>query len=525
MQRLPHLGAGHTHSIIIVNSSGLPHHPGTLAPGTAGIHQQQSSAFEVSSSHQHPDLTIRTGFLHYDPRQQVRRSLPIRQSNRPMVTSVLHYHTLPATAQGPLLQPVGYLYDLEEMNRVDQPISRVEVPLYSSPVPFTLQNMTAQNPQTPDVHFSPYVLLLPHEECIHFQQPHAAPYEDSQTLYTTLPIQVQNVVYTPRPSTSSSSQPNQPQTSMPPQGSANTHCASLKNVQKYDCKQKQQWESKEVQIIQGFQPEASKQQRHNIVSMQYDSDTAPETKALASDTTTDAVLNSMPCTGNQLQEGGKPHRAGLYPAQSSSQEIKAGCEKRDRIQPVDQKKEYKKLMMLTFEDAVMMFDFELFDSLKLNGQITEQDQGFLMQNKVRKENNQKIVSKRTHEDQLSKEGKSGLSDVEAEHGPGIKLTLSSLGAETSSIPHGFTSDHSFYDLKPEQVNLQTLLELEDISADESCWESLSHKDQTQEQHRSPGVDILPVPGSATNRKRKNQFQDLESQGTEIEQEQFAGLLH
>lgn len=103
MQRLPHLGAGHTHNIIIVNPNGLAQLPGcqvNQASGRTGAHQHHPAPVGASSSHQHPDPGIRTTLLHQEQSQQARRSLPIRQSNRPMVTSVLHHHPLPSTAQG-----------------------------------------------------------------------------------------------------------------------------------------------------------------------------------------------------------------------------------------------------------------------------------------------------------------------------------------------------------------------------------------------------------------------------------------
>lgn len=416
------------------------------------------------------------------------------------------------------MHAVDYFYDLGQVNSLDPPSSRMEVPQYSNPMPFTLQNIATQVPQTPDFHFSLYVLLSPHEHSIHFQQSPITLYEGSQTFYTTLPIQVRNAAYTPRPSTSSISQPIQPQTSTPSQGSANAHCASLHQLQQCDCKQKQQWQTQEVQVMQGLQPEVmqalSKQQHHNSVPTNRDPDINSESKTPGSNSNTDPDLNFTLCNGNQ--GNCKRHCVSLSLAQSSSQELKSSCVKSESVHSIDQNEEFeKRLMMLTFEDAVMMFDFELFDNPKLTGQITEQDQYLQMQNKMRNENNQRNQSKRILAGHLSKERKSGSSELEAEHCPSIRLTLtrnslSSFCAEAPCIPHRFTNDHSFYDLKPEQVNLQTLLELDDASDDESCWETLGCKSESAELDSSAGVETLSKVDNITNRKRKSQLLDLES---------------
>ncbi|GCC19347.1 hypothetical protein chiPu_0021049 [Chiloscyllium punctatum] len=415
---------------------------------------------------------------------------------------------------GPLVHPIDYFYDLGQMSSLDQPSVRMDLSRYSNPVPFTLQNMTTPMPQTSDFHFSLYVLLPPPEPSVRFQQPPVTVYEGNQTFYTTLPIQVRNAVCNAR---SSASQPNQLQTPLTSQGSAGMHCLSLEQFQQHDWRQKQHCQPHELQVLQGFQPgvthSLSKQQKHHFVSRQYDPDTVPGPKALESG----ADLNATSCSDWQLQQDSKPHPTGVNEAQNSNPEVEASNGKGDGFSSIDPNEECeKKLIMLTFDDAVMMFDFELFDHPQVNGQVGEQDQTPTLHRQAngRNEDSQKTTRGKVNKETLPKEGKSSSTAL-ADHCAGIKLTLTkralpAVHIETPSIPCRFANDHSFYNLKPEQVNLQMLLELEDISDDESCWESLSPKGRTADGHSSLGGENPPKRQSLITRKRKHQFLDLES---------------
>ncbi|XP_072351176.1 uncharacterized protein [Scyliorhinus torazame] len=524
MQRLPHLGPGQPHNIIIVNRNGLPQLPGgqvSQTPGRSIAHQQQQpQAAGLSRLHQHPEAGLRTSLLQQDASHSARRSTPQQQqSNRSMATSILQQRPLHHSVQGPLIHPVDYFYDLGQMNSLEQPSTRMDLPRYSNPVPFTLQNLTTAVPQASDFHFSLYVLLPPPEHSIRFQQPPVTVYEGSQTFYTTLPIQVRNAVYAPR---SSGSQASQPQAPLPSLGNANAHCLPLQQFRQLDWKQRQHYQSQEIQVLQGVQAEVvhplSKQQQYHHAPTQYDFDVISESETVESEPATGQILNLTACDDDLSQENRGRHPIGHHQAQSSDQEVERGCGKGDGVGSTDENEECeKKLMMLTFEDAVMMFDFELFEHPALSGHLPEQEQAptFHVQNKGRNKERQKRANGKVDEEALPKEENSGFSALETQHCATVKLTLAkrpmpSARIETPSLPRGFPNDHSFYNLKPEQVNLQMLLELEDISDDESCWASLSLKSRIAVKHGSRIVETPPKAEVLTNRKRKRQFLDLES---------------
>ncbi|XP_069790300.1 uncharacterized protein [Narcine bancroftii] len=478
MQRLPQPGETHTYNIIIVNSNG------SSQPPSGQLHQ----ALDRAGGYHHPEMV--TALLHQEASHQARRSLPICSLNRPMVASVLH-HSRPLTAPGPLLPPVDYFYDLGQMYSLDHPSSRMEVAQYSNPGLLTLQSVAAQMPQVPDFHFSLHILLPSQEHSVHLQQPPVTfGNEGSHFFYATLPIPVWNVACPLRSYTSSGSQPSQPQMSAASPGNADAPCASFRQAQ-------------DAQITGGFPPEPVGTQRHpNFTSAPNDPDATLKSKASDSKTNADPALDSTSCIGNPLPENGEQY---LNTAPSSSQETEPRCEKSDGVLSNDPKEGCEKVMVTSFEDAVTMFDFELFDNPKSHGQVSEQEQYFREQNKVRNENNQKNLSQKIPEDHFPEEGNPGSSEIEAELCLGIKTLVakvSPLCAEALSTIHIATSDHSFYDLRPEQVDLQTLLELEDISDDERCWESLGCKSQLVERSSQLGVEALPRSSGGTSRKRE-----------------------